>query len=190
MSDTRTKILELADGLFRSRGYTGFSYRDIAMQLGVKTAAIHYHFPGQADLGIAVIDRFRDLLKRRTGRFMGEGGDALIQLEAYFRFNQRQCADACVTICPLGSVATAYETMPDAMRERAALLLKETLAWLQRVLEVGREQGVFHFAGDPRSRAVAVMATLQGALQLARVSERAVLDTAIAQIRSDLAMTA
>jgi len=188
MSDTRSQILELADGLFRSRGYTGFSYRDIATQLGVKTAAIHYHFPAKADLGVAVIDRFRDLLRRRTARFMLEGGDPLIQIEAYFRFNQRQCSDTCVLICPLGSVAAAYETMPEVMRERAGLLVQETLAWLERVLQVGQEQGVFHFQGLPRDKAAAVMAALQGALQLARVSGRTVLDGVIAQIRSDLGL--
>ena len=39
--------LNLAETLVRTRGYNGFSYRDLAEQIGIKTASIHYRFPHQ-----------------------------------------------------------------------------------------------------------------------------------------------
>ena len=44
-SDTREQIIDRASELMMQRGFNGFSYSDISAPLGVKNAAIHYHFP-------------------------------------------------------------------------------------------------------------------------------------------------
>ena len=59
--DTRMEIIDLAERLVRVRGYNGFSYRDLAEQIGIKTASIHYHFPTKADLGEAMVENEREL---------------------------------------------------------------------------------------------------------------------------------
>ncbi|HEU4554463.1 MAG TPA: TetR/AcrR family transcriptional regulator, partial [Chitinophaga sp.] len=55
--NTREKIIELADHLIRTKGFNAFSYADISAPLAIKNAAVHYHFPTKADLGISVIER-------------------------------------------------------------------------------------------------------------------------------------
>src|SRR6185369_11436154 len=57
-SDTATRILDVAERLAQTRGFNGFSYADIATELGVTKAALHYHFAGKADLGEALITRY------------------------------------------------------------------------------------------------------------------------------------
>ena len=59
--DTREEILNTAESLWQHRGYNAFSYHHIAVQLGIRNAAIHYHFPGKEDLGVELIRRYRDL---------------------------------------------------------------------------------------------------------------------------------
>jgi len=63
MDDTKNKIMDLAENLLLSRGYNGFSYKDISLALGIKNATVHYHYPAKKDLGVAVIRRARDQLK-------------------------------------------------------------------------------------------------------------------------------
>jgi len=70
ISDTREQIMDRAAQLLMSRGFNGFSYRDISTHLGVKNAAVHYHFPAKADLAIALIDEYRKTLRSRTSEFM------------------------------------------------------------------------------------------------------------------------
>src|SRR5450631_2391790 len=55
-----TAILDVAEQLAQTRGYNGFSYADIAAQLGVTTPSLHYHFPSKARLGSALIDRYHN----------------------------------------------------------------------------------------------------------------------------------
>ncbi len=58
--ETRKDILNAAEQFLQLRGYNGFSYHHISAELGVRNAAVHYHFPTKADLGAAVIRRFRE----------------------------------------------------------------------------------------------------------------------------------
>src|ERR1700733_2743383 len=55
---TSERILDIAERLVQTRGFNNFSYADIASELGITTASLHYHFPGKAELGLALITRY------------------------------------------------------------------------------------------------------------------------------------
>ena len=57
---TDTQILDVAERLVQTRGYNAFSYADIANELELTKAALHYHFAGKAQLGEALIHRYAD----------------------------------------------------------------------------------------------------------------------------------
>jgi TetR/AcrR family transcriptional repressor of nem operon len=58
MSETIDKILDLAEHQVRRKGYHAVSFRDLADQLGIKSASVHYHFPQKPDLGVALVERY------------------------------------------------------------------------------------------------------------------------------------
>jgi AcrR family transcriptional regulator len=41
-------------------GYDGFSFRELAADVGVKSASVHHHFPTKAILGAGVARRYTD----------------------------------------------------------------------------------------------------------------------------------
>lgn len=55
--DTRTALLQSAERAARQRGYDGFSYADLAGDVGLRKASIHHHFPTKATLALALIER-------------------------------------------------------------------------------------------------------------------------------------
>ena len=55
---TTSRILDAAEHLVQVRGFNGFSYADVAAELQITKAALHYHFAGKADLGEALIARY------------------------------------------------------------------------------------------------------------------------------------
>src|SRR6185369_16920377 len=55
LSTTAAQILDAAETLIQTRSYSAFSYQDIADELGIRKASIHYHFATKADLGVAVV---------------------------------------------------------------------------------------------------------------------------------------
>jgi len=186
-TSTREHILKRATMLFQGRGYNGFSFKDISAPMGIRNAAVHYHFPTKSDLCSAVITRYRDLLKSETGDFMKHGGSAKSQLGAYLAFVRHEILDA-RCMCPLTNVAVALDTLPDEVRAQATMLSHDLLAYLTRVMELGREQGEFRFNCAAEQKALSVKATLQGAGQLARLMGPQVVDQVIDQIRCDLGL--
>ena len=73
-TNTREQIIDKAFQLMLQRGLHGFSSRAISEPLGVKNAAIHYHFPNKMDLISALIDENHQVLKKSTSEFMAYGG--------------------------------------------------------------------------------------------------------------------
>src|SRR6187431_2271070 len=60
VDDTAEMILDSAETFIQTRGYNGFSYADVASELGVTKAALHYHFATKGDLGIALLERYTE----------------------------------------------------------------------------------------------------------------------------------
>ena len=52
------RILDVAERLVQQRGFNAFSYADIAAELGITTASLHYHFASKAVLGLAIVERY------------------------------------------------------------------------------------------------------------------------------------
>jgi TetR/AcrR family transcriptional regulator, transcriptional repressor for nem operon len=186
-TDTRAKILASADRLLRSRGFGGFSYQDIARPLGIRNAAVHYHFNTKADLALAVIERYRQLLRDRTGAFMAGQGDAIEQLEGFIAFSTAECCEQ-HTMCPVGALSADFYSLPASIQAAAKALLDELLAWMTRVCAVGRARGQMHFEGDPAAKAQQIVASLQGARQLARFRGAQAMKDVAEQVRRDLGL--
>jgi len=185
LSDTREQIMDRAGQLLMSRGFNGFSYRDISSHLGVKNAAVHYHFPAKTDLAMALIDEFRQILRSQTAEFMAYGGSARQQLDGLFAFTAKQChLGRC--ICPFGAFSIDYNDLPEDIRVATQGFMDETIKWLSKVMEVGRKDGDFTFSGDARAKAMTILSSLQGARQMARICGIELLDDVVGQIKQDL----
>lgn len=187
LNDTREQIMNRAGQLLMSKGFNGFSYRDISSHLGVKNAAVHYHFPAKADLALALIDEYRKVLRAGTSEFMAYGGSALQQLEGFFEFSTKQCHKG-RCICPFGAFSVDFSELPGDVREATNDFMDETIMWLTRVMEVGRSTQEFSFSGDARAKALTILAGLQGARQMARIHGMELLDDVVKQIRHDLGL--
>src|ERR1700678_3684908 len=56
--ETSDRILAVAERLAQTRGFNGFSYADVATELAITKASLHYHFATKAELGRSLIVRY------------------------------------------------------------------------------------------------------------------------------------
>ncbi len=184
-TSTKDQIIDKAFQLLLQRGLNGFSYRDISEPLGIKNAAIHYHFPNKLDLISALIDENHQVLKRSTSEFMAYGGEARHQLEGLFQFTLNQC-DCGRPICMVGALAVDYNDLSDKIKSANESFMTDSINWLTKVVEVGREQDEFNFEGPGRRKAISILAIIQGARQMARGHGNVFLESMFDQVRTDL----
>ena len=53
-------------------------------------------------------------------------------------------------MCLCGMLAAEYQTLSEPMRRILTRFFSDNEAWLERVLEQGREEGTLHFTGSSR----------------------------------------
>jgi TetR/AcrR family transcriptional regulator, transcriptional repressor for nem operon len=164
--DTATQILDAAERLVQARGFNGFSYADVAQELGVTKAALHYHFPGKAELGDALIERYAKRFGEALVSVDARDIDAADKLRAYAQLYAEVFSDDRMCLC--GMLAADYATLPQPMRDRVVRFFDDNEVWLARVLEQGRAKGSLRFQGSARSVARTIVGGLEGAMLVAR----------------------
>lgn len=58
MTDIAKDIMDAAERRMRIGGFSGFSFREIAADVGIKSSSVHYHFPTKDGLAAAVVRRY------------------------------------------------------------------------------------------------------------------------------------
>ena len=159
------RILDVAERLAQRRGFNGFSYADIASELGVTKSSLHYHFASKADLGTALIGRYATRFGEALDR-ADELEDERAKLAAYAELYAGVLRDDRMCLC--GMLAAEYETLPEAMQGAVARFFEDNERWLERVLEAGRERGTLAFAGPARDAALLLISGLEGAMLVSR----------------------
>ncbi|MEC4816970.1 MAG: TetR/AcrR family transcriptional regulator [Scytonema sp. PMC 1069.18] len=81
--DGRDRILDVVESLFRERGYTAVTMRDIAKAVGMRQASLYYHFPSKEELFVSVRERMFERHRVGLQNAIEQAGDGLqSQLQA------------------------------------------------------------------------------------------------------------
>jgi TetR/AcrR family transcriptional regulator, transcriptional repressor for nem operon len=164
--DTPSRILDVAERLVQIRGFNGFSYADVASELQVSKASLHYHFAGKAELGEALIGRYAARFADALEEIDSRGGDAPAKLEAYASIYADVLRDRRMCLC--GMLAAEYDTLPEPMRNAIIGFFDDNEAWLEGVLQQGEEEGTLSLDGSAANAAQTIVSGLEGALLVAR----------------------
>jgi TetR/AcrR family transcriptional repressor of nem operon len=164
-SDTALNVLRVAERLAQTRGFNGFSYADIAAELGITKASLHYHFATKAELGCALIISYRESFNAGLADIEARF-DAVRRLRSYIQLYEKVLLRDRMCLC--GMLAAEYSTLPPAMQRELRLFFDANEQWLERNLEQGRAAGHLKFRGPSLEFARMLTATLEGAMLLAR----------------------
>jgi TetR/AcrR family transcriptional regulator, transcriptional repressor for nem operon len=163
---TAARVLDAAERLVQVRGFNGFSYADIAAELQITKASLHYHFATKADLGEALITRYATRFLQALAGVDSGGAAAPAKLAAYAKLYADVLSDQKMCLC--GMLAAEYRTLPSPMKTAVLGFFDENEAWLAAVLEQGREEGTLALAGPVRDTARMIVSGLEGAMLVTR----------------------
>ena len=159
-------ILNVAERLAQTRGYNGFSYADIAAELGVTKASLHYHFPSKAELGRALIERYHVLFGAALEAIDQGTKEPHKKLKQYVALYDSVLSNERMCLC--GMLAAEYATLPAPMQVGLTSFFDANERWLTAVLEDGLRARAFQFGEPANERARVLLGALEGALLVAR----------------------
>lgn len=154
MSDTADAIMNAAEARIRQAGYSGFSFREIAGDVGVKSASVHYHFPTKETLAAAVARRYTDRFMEALDERLAAGEDSVQAWRQLFRSALHRDEKMC--LC--GAMGATFQDLADEVRTE-----------VKRFFQLGIERLVS--SGKSPESALQVIATLEGAMLAANVLE-------------------
>jgi TetR/AcrR family transcriptional regulator, transcriptional repressor for nem operon len=155
VNQTAERLMDLAESHMRNAGYGGFSFRDLAAEIGIKSASVHHHFPTKATMAAAVARRYADRFFAKVPRRPDETADEAI---AAYRSAFKAALDRDGAMCLFGVLgAEAGGLSPE--------VANEILSFFRRCIEdLSQRIG----GPDAEARAFQVIATLEGGMMLAR----------------------
>jgi TetR/AcrR family transcriptional regulator, transcriptional repressor for nem operon len=165
-ADTSDRILDVAERLAQTRGFNGFSYADIAAELGVTKAALHYHFASKSELGRALVDRYTVRFAEALEGIDDEVEDPRAKISSYARLYLAVLRADRMCLC--GMLAAEYDTLPTEIQSSLTTFFQDNERWLEKTLARGRDSGTLRLRGEPIDIARLIIGALEGTLLLSR----------------------
>jgi len=169
-SDTAEQILDLAETLIQTRGYSAFSYQDIADSLGIRKASIHYHFASKAELGVAVVDRYIERFGAALVSIAEDEEQSSLAMLDFYVQPYLQFASTPDRVCLSGALAGEMMALPPEVRARVDHFFRTHQLWLTKILKRGVARGEFRLAAPAPKVARFIFGALQGALLVKRTT--------------------
>lgn len=154
-SEMQEKLLDLAVRRMRVAGYSGFSFRELAAEAGIKSASVHYHFPTKATMAVMAVRRYSDRFLETTASQLKVSDQ---RVEEVYREAFRREASENGGMCLCGVLAAEAKGLP-------ADVAGEVQDFFRRCIE----DLAAHLNGtDSIPRAIRILAALEGGLLVAR----------------------
>jgi TetR/AcrR family transcriptional regulator, transcriptional repressor for nem operon len=150
VSDAKTAIMDAAERRMQQGGFGGFSFREIAADVGIKSSSVHYHFPTKDDLAAAVIRRWAEDTSELIDRELEKDPDPIRVWTKAFRGTAFSKAH----MCPCTVLGAASQDLPEQVAKEVKGFFKMC-------------QGKLVAEGLSPGKAAEVLSTITGALVLA-----------------------
>lgn len=157
---TRDVLVRTAERLMRTRGYTAFSYADLAETVGIRKASIHHHFPTKEDLGTAIVEEYIFRVHSEFERIEGHHQGVRARLEAFFRLFQASTEGGLLPLC--GALAAEMSALPPSLQQLTHHFFDMQLKWLTAVLKRGIERKEIPVGSGARQKAFLLLSVLEG----------------------------
>jgi TetR/AcrR family transcriptional regulator, transcriptional repressor for nem operon len=170
--DMREAILDSAEKRMREGGFHACSFREIADDVGIKSASVHYHFKTKAALAASLVQRYEAKVLGAIGDPEDERELAakLKAMRTVFRSGLKRGDGMCLG----GVLATETRSLPSPVGIATRRYFAACNDWLARAFACSR-------VAEPRRKALQLTALLQGAmLQAIALGDLTAFDEAVA----------
>lgn len=158
--DTRQLILDKSETLVRSRGYAAFSYGDLARDMGITKASVHYHFAAKEDLVLAILRRCIARGRDALAQLHADHADVRDRLRAYANIYLFSIEGGMLPIC--AALAAERAALPPSTYPLLTEFFQDQLDWLAQAVRDGIAADVLAPPQPPETAALVLYSALEG----------------------------
>ena len=153
-------LLKAAEDKVRLGGYDNFSFRELASEVGIKSASVHYHFPTKADLGAELAHQYTNSFLKALGdpsSIKANGGNPIGTYTGLFH-------NALLTdnkMCLCGLLGAQGDSLPDKVQVEVKRFFTQNLNWLKEAHTLNGEK-------NPEQAAIITISLLEGAMMISK----------------------
>ncbi|TBY08149.1 TetR/AcrR family transcriptional regulator [Rhizobium laguerreae] len=163
-TDMREAVMAAAKATVQSRGYNALSFRELAKEVGIKSASVHYHFPTKGDLGAALARRYTEEGAAFLAELLATSEDATWCMDRYTEIFRSALAND-NRMCLCGIMSAELDDLPAEVRSEVDKFAAMNVGWLGNLLSRAKPTASEQ---DLREHAMAIFAAIEGAQLVAR----------------------
>ena len=155
----KNELLKAAQSKVRSGGYSNFSFRELAAEVGIKSASVHYHFPTKGDLGAEIARQYTDNFLM----MLGDPNDVVRLGESPIDAYVNQFRSALVhdkKMCLCGILGAESNGIPDEVRHETKKFFQRNIDWLEKAYVAISPKN----EKDAKQKAIKMLSILEGAM--------------------------
>lgn len=165
-TDTRETIMDAAKLVVQREGYNALSFRELAKEIGIKNASVHYHFPTKGDLGQALAKRYAEEAKAFLEGLSLEKKDGPKTMRAYVEAFRRALKND-NRMCLCGIMLAERDALPEPVLTEVERFRSVNVDWLRELISVHRPKAGEAEVSDD---ALAIFSAIEGAQLVSRGS--------------------
>ena len=163
-TDMREAVMTAARATVQSHGYNALSFRELAKEVGIKSASVHYHFPTKGDLGAALARRYTEEGAAFLAELLATSEDATWCMDRYTEIFRSALAND-NRMCLCGIMSAELDDLPTEVRIEVDKFAAMNVGWLSKVLSRAKPSASDQ---DLQEHAMAIFAAIEGAQLVAR----------------------
>lgn len=168
--NTKERLMEAAQELMLTKGYTATSVDDVCKAAGLTKGSFFHYFQGKEELGHELARAFNDKAARQFGPRLAAVEDPLDRVYAYVDLRMEVAHWPGGLRCMLGTfVQELFETHP-TLRDTCHDCLVEHTAMIERDLALAKARYAPEADWEPLSVARHLMSVLQGGMVMAKAA--------------------
>ena len=168
MNATADRILDAGQELIQTGGFSAMSFQDIASEVGIRKPSIIHHFATKAELGVAIIRRYRDTFAAQLQQISEDPAKSSWDALEFYFSPYLFLASTPDKVCLCGALAGEIPVLPEVMRVEVKQFIEAHQRWLEEILREGVKRGELVLIDSPQSLSRVIFNSLQGSLLVRR----------------------
>lgn len=163
-TDMREAVMSAARATVQAHGYNALSFRELAKEVGIKSASVHYHFPTKGALGAALARRYTEDGVAYLTELLATSENATWCMDRYTEIFRSALAND-NRMCLCGIMSAELDDLPTEVRTEVDKFAAMNVGWLSKVLSRAKPSASDQ---DLQEHAMAIFAAIEGAQLVAR----------------------